>query len=89
MIDPDCAVCCQLEATVESLEKIIQYIEWSCTGKKSKQDFGLTKSFIKEQVGVIKKMGKWHQYYHSTGESLMETNSELNSNNNPKRWRKP
>tara|TARA_B100001109_G_C18572595_1_gene339464 strand:- start:286 stop:558 length:273 start_codon:yes stop_codon:yes gene_type:complete len=89
MMDHDCAVCCSLLAARESLEEVVGYIMMSCAGQKRKEDFGLTKSFINEQINVIKKMEKYHQYYHSTGESLIETNRQLNSNTKPPRWHKP
>ena len=89
MIDPDCAICCSLTDAQENLGKIVKHIEWSCTGSKKKSDFGLTKSFIKEQIGTIRKMQKWHEYYHSTGESLMDTNADVNSGNSqPRNWRR-
>ncbi len=89
MIDPDCAVCCALNDAKESLGKIVKFIEWSCVGTRKKSDFGLTRNHLMEKIGEINKMQKWHEYHHSTGESLMETNAEVNSgiSSKPKRWR--
>jgi len=95
MMDPECAICCLLDETEGKLAKIVGHIEWACTGKKKKEDFGLTKSFVKQQINTIKTMQKWHQYHHSTGESLKDTNAGLNSNQGqqpgqqPQRWRRP
>ena len=87
-MDVDCAICCALEEAKEALAKIVRHIDWSCAGTRKKNDFGLTKNHLMERIGEITKMQKWHDYFHSTGESLMETNSEINSNQQPKRWRK-
>ena len=89
MIDPECAICCSLMDAMNSLATITKHIDWSCTGKKKKEDFGLTKSFVNTQIATIKQMQKYHQYHHSTGESLKQTNAELGSNNpsQPRRWR--
>jgi len=93
MMDPDCAICCSLDESINSLSTIIKHIDWSCTGKSKKEDFGLTKSFVKRQIDTIKTMQKYHQYHHSTGESLKDTNSILDSNQGqpgqPQRWRRP
>jgi hypothetical protein len=90
MIDPECAICSELITAIESLEKIVGHIEWGCQGSSKKSDFGLTKKYIIERVGEIKKMQKWHEYFHSTGESLMDTNRDVNSGGKqPRRWRKP
>lgn len=91
MIDPDCAICCCLDEAINQLSTIVKHIDWSCTGQKKKEDFGLTKSFVNEQINTIQTMQKWHQYHHSTGESLKETNAGINSNKDgqPKRWRRP
>lgn len=92
MIDPDCAICCCLDETINSLSTIVKHIEWSCTGQKKKEDFGLTKNFVSAQITTIKAMQKYHEYHHSTGESLRDTNLGVRSSNEgqpppPQRWR--
>jgi hypothetical protein len=69
MIDPECAICFSLTNAASELATIVRHIDWSCMNKKKKEDFGLTKSFVNEQIKTIQTMQKWHQYHHSTGGS--------------------
>ena len=91
MMDPECAICCSLDDAINSLATIVKHIDWSCSNKKKKEDYGLTKSFVNTQIATIKAMQKYHQYHHSTGESLKDNNLGVNSNQGqagqPRRWR--
>lgn len=66
----ECSICSSLQEAATALLRIVSHIEMSCLGTGKKKDFGLEKSFIESQVKVIRRMFKFHQYYHATGESL-------------------
>lgn len=73
----DCAICFSLQQAATALIRISKNIEMSCIGQSKKKDFGLEKSFIDSQLVTLKKMMKFHQYYHSTGESLNDNDFGL------------
>jgi len=90
MLDDQCSICCALQDALNNLNIIIKHIDWSCTGSRKKQDFGLSKNFIQMQTKQINNMQKWHEYHHSTGESLMDAPSNIESTSEqprPRRFR--
>lgn len=92
-MDNDCAVCCHLKEAQEQLAQIAGLIEFSCSAQKKKKDFGLDKGYVMKEVAVIQQMMKYHQYFHSTGESLNDSESVIdlymNEPQKPKRFREP
>ena len=77
----DCAICHSLQEAATALTRISRNIQMSCMGKSKKKEFGLEKSFVDSQISTMKRMMKFHQYYHSTGESLNDGDFGLNSGN--------
>ena len=78
-MDEECATCHSLQQASEALAQICDYIDFSCHNKAIKEDFGLSKSYITQQIRSIEKAQHWHQYYHATGKSLRETNASVES----------
>lgn len=76
-MDEDCAVCCHLKLSQETLAKIAGLIEFSCATQKRKRDFGLDKSFIMKEVSTLQQMIKYHNFWHSSGESLNDNESVI------------
>ena len=91
MMDPDCATCDSINELLKHLNKICTHIDMACMGKRKKEDFGLKKVFIKEQIiPNIKSLKKFHEYYHATGHGFGEANSVIDSPirfPKPRRWR--
>jgi len=80
-ITSECAICHSLEEARIALQRIANNIDMSCISKSRKKDFGLEKSFVEAQISVITRMVKFHQYYHSTGQSLNDGDFGLNLGN--------
>jgi len=92
VMDDDCSVCCLLQDSYNNLTKIVEYIDQSCAKQKVKRDFGLDKSYIIRELTSIQQMQRYHQYFHSTGMSLNDSESVVDSLSTapkPKRFRKP
>jgi hypothetical protein len=79
----ECATCFLLQEAINNLDKICYYIELS--NPKGNVDFGLQKSYLKTQIKNIQKAQNWHEYYHATGRSLSETQTDVSSKR--RRWR--
>ena len=77
----DCAICFSLQEAATALGRISNNIKNCCIGNPKKKDFGLEKSFVDSQISTVKRMMKFHQYYHSTGESLNDNDFGLPSGN--------
>jgi hypothetical protein len=80
-LDNECAICFSLQEAITALARISLNIKMCSQGSSKKKEFGLDKSFIDSQISTIKRMVKFHQYYHSTGEALSDNDFGLHSNN--------
>jgi len=80
-LDNECAICFSLQEALTALARISLNIKMCSQGSSKKKEFGLEKSFVDSQISTIKRMGKFHQYYHSTGEALSDSDFGLHSNN--------
>jgi len=77
----DCAICFSLQEAATALGRISTNIKNCSMGNSKKKEFGLEKSFVDSQISTIKRMMKFHQYYHSTGEALSDGDFGLPSGN--------
>ena len=77
----ECAICFSLQEAAVALGRISTNIKMCSLGSSKKKEFGLEKSFVDSQISTIKRMMKFHQYYHSTGEALSDGDFGLHSNN--------
>lgn len=87
----DCAICFSLQEAATALMRISNNINMSCMQKSPKKDFGLEKSFVDAQVSTLKRMMKFHQFYHATGTALNEGDfglSNPDTNNTPPKFRR-
>lgn len=91
-MDQECATCFSLQEAIDALARICGYIDFSCHNKPNKEDFGLKKPYIIQQIRALEKAQHWHQYYHATGKSLSESNPGIESGGGEmpmfkRRWR--
>jgi len=80
----DCSICFSLQEAATALGRISTNIKMCSLGSSKKKEFGLEKSFVDSQISTIKRMMKFHQYFHACGEALSDSDFGLPySNDNP------